>query len=416
MADRGRLPLSVYLALGVRNLARNPRRTGLTLASLVVGVGALTFLMALNQGWLTSARENFILTFTGHVQVHAKGFEQSQQLEHHIAEPAKVTALLDGAPAVAAWTPRLRLSGLAAVAEASTAAQVIGIDPVREAKITRLRQFLVAGEWLRAGDERGLLLGASLAENLGTQLGDKVVLMAQSLEGDIASEVFRLRGVLRAGVPDVDRALALIPLETAQRWLDLGHGVTDIVILAARHEAADGIRDRLVRALPPDEYEVLRWMDIDPMIQQWLEFSDVFTLVILLPVIAVVVAEVINTMLMALHERVREFGLMEALGTAKGQIFRMVLWESSLLVMAGGLAGYLLGAAAALHFGREGIDLTAFADAFTIVYMSPIVRPQLHLNDGLVILVTIFIAALAAGVYPAWRATRVEPVEAMREI
>ena len=416
MSESGRLSLATYFALGLRNLRRNPLRTGLTFASLVAGVGALTFLMALNEGWLKNARENFVLTFTGHVQVHAKGFEESQRIQDHIADPEQVARLLRGDAAVLAWTPRLRISGLAAVAEASTAAQIVAVDPVAEAKVSRLPRFVIEGQWLPQGDKRGLLLGARLAENLGARLGDKVVLMAQTPGGDIAGQVFRLRGILRAGTPDVDRSLALVPLATAQSWLELGDGVTDVVVRAARHDATEGIRERLSAALPPHTYEVLRWMDIDPMIQQWLDFSDVYTLFILLPVIAVVLAEIVNTMLMALYERVREFGLMEALGTTKRQLFAMVLAESVLLVMVGGVAGYVLGGAIALHFARVGIDLSGFADAFTFLYMSPVVRPELSFKAGVMILATTLAAALAAGVYPAWRATRLDPVAAMREL
>jgi len=416
MAHPTRLSTATYFSLGLRNLRRNPRRTALTLASLVIGIGALTFLMAMNEGWLRDARENFILTFTAHLQVHARGFEDSQQIQDHIAEPERVTALLEDDPAVAAWSRRVRVSGLASVAEANTAVLVVAVEPERERAVSRLASFVVEGRWLDPDDPRGLLLGATVAENLGAALGDKVVLMAQTPSGDITSEMFRLRGLLRAGAPDVDRTLALIPLEVGQRWLELGAGVTDIVIHAVRHQDTDRLRDRLEGALDPAGYEVLRWMDIDPMIQQWLEFSDVYTLFFLLPVIAVVVAEIINTMLMALYERVREFGLMEALGTRKGQLFAMVLWESLVLVALGGTLGYALGAAAAFHYGRVGIDLSSFADAITFVYMNPILHPVPTAKAALIILATALLTAILAGVYPAWRATRLNPVEAMREL
>lgn len=416
MTRPGHLPTATYLALGFRNLRRNPRRSGLTLASLVIGIGALTFLLAMNDGWLRDARENFILTFTAHVQVHARGFEESQQMQDHIGEPARVIELLSGDPAIAAWTRRIRISGLASVAEANTAVLVVGIEPEREKEVSRLASFVVAGAWLEPDDRQGLLLGATLVENLDIVLGDKVVLTAQTPLGDIVSEVFRLRGILRAGAPDVDRALALVPLDVAQRWLELGPGVTDVVIRTARHEDTDDVRDRLAQTLDDGDFEVMRWMDIDPMIQQWLEFSDTYTFFFVMPVIAVVVAQIINTMLMALHDRVREFGLMEALGTRKRQLFTMMLWESLILVVFGGSLGYACGAAAALHFGETGIDLSGFADAVTFVYMNPVLHPVVTVKSSLTILATALVTAIVAGFYPAWRATRLNPVEAMREL
>jgi len=228
--------------------------------------------------------------------------------------------------------------------------------------------------------------------------------------------VFRLRGILSAGTPEVDDTYALVPLDVMQDWLGLGEGVTDVVIRARRHEATDDIYQRLSAALPSGVYEVLRWMDIDPMVQQWIEFADVYTYVILMIVVAVVLAEVLNTMLMALHERVREFGLMEALGTRKVQLFAMMLVEGVILVMAGGGTGYVLGAGVALYFARDGIDLSGFADAFTFMYMSPVVTPVISPASAVKIIGVTLVAALLASVYPAWKATRLNPVEAMREI
>ena len=152
------------------------------------------------------------------------------------------------------------------------------------------------------------------------------------------------------------------------------------------------------------------------MVEQMLEFADVFTYVILAIVGAVVLAEIVNTMLMALHERVREFGLMAALGTRGAHLFAMLLWEGVILVVAGGAAGFALGAAAALFFGRVGIDLSAFADAFSFFYMSPIVYPVLTPDTSAKIIGAVLISAVLAGLYPAWRATRLNPVEAMREV
>jgi ABC-type lipoprotein release transport system permease subunit len=414
MSKTPSLGIGTYLSLGLRNLWRNPRRTLLTLSSLTVGIGALTFLGAMDDGWLRDMKQNFILTLNGHVQVHARGFEASQDIQHYISNPEVVAQALAEAPDVATWTLRVRASGLASVAEASTSVQILGVDSVREARLTRLARFVVRGTWLQKGDVRGILLGQTLARNLGVDLGDKIILMAQTLSGDIASELFRLRGILRAGVPDVDRALALVSLASAQRMLELERGVTEVVIRATRHEATDAIRDYLRGALPEADYEVLRWLDLDPMVQQWLEFSDAYTYLILLIVVVVVIAEVLNTMLMALYERLREFGIMEALGTRKVQLFTMVLWESMLLVMSGCTAGYLLGALVTLYFRRQGIDLSSFAEAFTFVYLNPVLHPLLTWRTAIRIIAMTFIAALLAALYPAWRATRLQPVETIR--
>lgn len=409
------LSLATYLAMGLRNLGRHVRRTLLMLTSLIVGIAAITFLIALNDGWLTNLKDSFILTYYGHVQVHAAGFEDTRQIKRFMPDAEAVIASLKDMPGIKGVSRRVRTSGLASTAEANSGVLVMGVDVEAERHISRLADFVREGAWLKADDARGLLLGQTLVERLQVRLGDKVVLMAQAANGDIASEVFRLRGVLASGAMDVDDLMAVVPLATVQHWLELDRGVTDIVVRAERHGLADAIQAGLKQRLG-DGYEVLRWRDIDPMIDQWLAFADAYIYVILLVVVAVVVAEILNTMLMSMHERVREFGLMQALGTRGRQIFFMLLIEALLLVAIGVVAGYLVGAACGLYFGRVGIDLSAFGSAFSYFYVSPILKPVVLPASAAKIVVTTLIAALIAGIYPAWKATRLNPVEALKHV
>jgi ABC-type lipoprotein release transport system permease subunit len=402
--------------LSLRNLARNPRRTGLTLVSLIGGVAALTFLSALNEGWLAEMQDNFVLTRTGHVQVHGRGFEASQSLEMRIRDPAPVLAAAAAQPLVAAATLRLRVAGLATVGTASNGVQVLGVDPVAELRVTRLRQCVGTGEWLAPEDPRGLLLGKTLAENLGAGPGDRVVLMAQRPGGDLASEVFYLRGTLCAGAPQVDRVLAVVSLATLQDWLGLDGQATDVVVRATSHGAAGPVQQALAASLGAEAYEVLGWHELDPMVRQWLRFSAAYGAVILFVVMALVVAQVLNTLLMALHERAPEIGVMGALGMRGPQLFRLILLEAVVLVMLGTLAGYALGVLFVWGFADRGVDLSGYSNALRFFYMSPVIHPTLTGETALRIIGGTALASLLAGVYPAWRAARLDPVKALRTL
>ena len=310
LAGQTGLDARSYLTLALRNLWRNPKRTLLTLFSMVLGIAALTLLSALNDGWLKEMQDNFILAVTGHVQVHARGFEASQNLRDHMPEIEPVRALIAGDPELSGWTLRIRSSGLASVGGTSAGVQIMGVDPEQESWVTRMHQSLKAGRWIRPGLPRDLLLGSTVATNLGAEIGDRVVLTAQRPNGEMASEVFYLRGILHAGAPQIDRTLALINLEEMQSWLDLGDAVTDVVLRAAEHAATDGIRERFAAALPAQRFEVIGWQELDPMVSQWLRFSGAYGLILIFIVVALVLVEVLNTMLMALHERTRELGIM----------------------------------------------------------------------------------------------------------
>lgn len=411
-----RLDARSYLILALRNLWRNPKRTLLTLFSMVLGMAALTLLSALNDGWLKEMQDNFILAVTGHVQVHARGFEASLNLRDRIPDLDPVRDLIARERSLSGWTLRIRSSGLASVGGTGAGVRIMGVDPEQETWVTRMHRSVRSGRWLRPGLPRDLLLGGTVATNLGAGIGDRVVLTAQRPNGEMASEVFYLRGILHAGAPQIDRTLALINLGEMQNWLEMGDAVTDVVLRASQHEAAAGLRQRFAAALPAESFEVMGWQELDPMVSQWLKFSGAYGLILVFIVVALVLVEVLNTMLMALHERTRELGILSALGTRGRQLFGMVLLEGVLLIFAGSLLGWLLGAGLVGWLARDGIDLSRFANAFQFFYMSPVIRPLLTLESALRIFAATLAAALLAGLYPAWKASRIRVSDALRRV
>ena len=408
--------LSIYLKLGWRNLCLHPLRTILTAAALGIGIAALTFLSAMDDGWMQQIKTNFALTMTGHIQIHAEGFEDSRKLAQRITDPQAVMKAISNISGIQTMTRRVRVSGLASSAGANAGAFIYGVEPEAEQRLSRLATFISKGVWLPAGDQRAAVLGDGLADRLGIGIGDKLVLMASVPGGDIASEVFRVRGLIHSGVMDVDDMSVIVPLTTAQQWLGIGQAVTDIVIRADSFERVTPLAGNLKTALAGQGMEVLRWFDIDPMAQQWADFADAYTWVVLLIVIIVVLAEVLNTMLMSMHERVREFGLMSALGVTPAQVFSMVVWETVILVLIGGLSGFMIGGGLSLWYGEYGIDLSQFAIAFSFMYMDPVIHPLLQADSVLRILGAALFGAVIAGLIPAWKASRLEPASALREL
>jgi putative ABC transport system permease protein len=205
-------------------------------------------------------------------------------------------------------------------------------------------------------------------------------------------------------------------LEAAQAWMGLDGGATTVVLRVDSHENTDAVYERMLGQLDGQLFETQRWFDVDPFIQQIVESSDASIIFILAIVVVVVLGEIINTMFMSLYERTREFGLMEALGTGRRQLFAMLLWETTVLVSIGGALGYGGAAILTAIYGRRGIDLTAFTESLSSLYMDPIIHPVMDLKITVYILATIAVTALLAGVLPAWRATKLNPVEAMRQI
>ncbi|MCU7813666.1 MAG: FtsX-like permease family protein [Candidatus Thiodiazotropha sp. (ex Rostrolucina anterorostrata)] len=414
MAESDRLGLFTYLSLATRNLLRNRRRTLITLITMIFGIATLTLLSALNDGWLSQMKTNFILSYTGHLQIHAKGFETSQNLNDRIKDPEEVSRLMQSYPEIIGWTQRIRTSGLASVSGSSAGIQIMATDPEQETWVTSMDQGIKEGIWLRPGMSHDLLLGRTVAQNLGAELGDRVILMAQRLNGEMVSEVFFLRGILETGAPQIDRTLAVITLNSAQQWLQMDQTVTDIVIRADNHDNTDVLYRLFTQQLSDLKYEIMPWQELDPMVRQWLEFSDAYGFVILFVVIVLVLIEILNTMLISLHERQKELGVIVAIGTKRYQVFLMLLLEAVMLIFIGAILGYLAGSLLVFSVADSGINLTHFANAFEFFYMDPIIHPQLTQSSAINILGATLAAALLAGIYPAWKATRLSLSQALR--
>jgi ABC-type lipoprotein release transport system permease subunit len=406
---------TVYLRLGLGNLLLHPARTALTLLALVIGIASLTFLSAMVDGLMHNMKSNFVFNELGHIQVHAQGFEQTRRIADHIEDSTVVDDLLRQQTAVQAFSHRLRVSGMASAAGSNAMAWISGIEVDAETRVSRLREFVAQGGWLRADHPRDVVLGSVLTDRLELALGDKVVLMAVGPGGDVFSEVFHLRGIIHSGVMDMDATTTLIALPMAQQWLDVGQGVTDVVVRLDDFSAVDSVAQALRAGLNPDEFEVLRWMDIDPMAEQWTQFNDAYTWVVLSVVIVVILAEVLNTMLMSMHDRMRELGLMAALGTGRKAMFSMMIWETLLLVIVGGLLGFFVGYLLVCYYGTHGIDLSRYAAAFSFMYIEPVIYPVMTWEQNTRILASALLGAVLAGLYPAWKASRLNPVLAMRE-
>lgn len=411
---RAHLAPRTYLRLAGRNLLRNRRETLLAMATLALGVSTVTFLGAMNDGWLTRMQENFILTFTGHLQIHATGFYRSKTLQGHTFPGEALTPTLQQTPGIQAWTPRIRVPALASVSGANSNLKLMGVDPRREPQVTRIHRAISHGQWLSPSAPDGLVLGRAVAANLGARLGDRVILRVQGRSGDILTDVFHLRGIFATGAPQLDRTLGLVNLSTLQHWLGLDKEITGVVLRLSPEVQTQSVQRHLEKTLPQGRYEILSWRRIDPIVDHWLAFADAYGLVVLTIVGLLSMLQVANTMVTSVFNRIRELGLLESIGLRRMQLFALITTEALLLTAAGGGAGYLIGAALSTWYGRRGIDLSSFSDAFEFFYMSPIIHPTLTAIMGLKILLALTLAALLGSLYPAWKAVRLNPIQALR--
>ncbi len=399
------------LRLSWRSLWLHPWLTLLAITTVGLGIAALVFLAALDAGWMAQIQRNFALTLLGHVQVHARGYTDDPGLHRRLPQATRILQRIAHAPGVAAAALRIRVDGLAQTARQSAGAEIYGVEPAHEARITRLAKRTQTGRWLRPEDDRAAVVGAQLAETLDLKLGDKLVLMATDPSGEIRAELVRVRGIVRTGAPEVDRVAVFIPIRRAQRWLGLGPEEATGIVLRAEGTTASALAASLRRTLG-EAFEVRAWDEIDPMARQWAEFADAYSWVMILIVVGLVVAQSTNALWMNLHGQLHELALMRALGAGRSRVFQVVLWQGVWMVALGTALGFGAGIIASLLAARTGIDLSSFAEALQYLYLEPVVRPILRAEDMEKILAAALAGAVLGALWPARVASRVDPKSA----
>jgi ABC-type lipoprotein release transport system permease subunit len=313
-------------------------------------------------------------------------------------------------PSLLAAGARVRVPAVVSSERESAGVVLVGIDPRREQGLSFIPGAITAGRYLASPDDPGLLLGRKLAEQLETALGRRVVLMSQDARNQIADRGFRVVGIFDADPQAMETGYVFIGLAVARQMLKIGDAVSEVAAMAADRTRLDTALATLRAAAPG--LEVAPWTEVQPLLVLTEKVNNVVLLIWFAVVFAAMAFGLVNTLLMAVFERTREFGLFQALGMPPRFILGQVLVESLILL---GLALALgnLASWASVAALEDGIDLSMFAEGFELVGMSPVIYPALAAGD--ISAANLIVAGLGvlASLYPAWRAARYVPVEAI---
>jgi ABC-type lipoprotein release transport system permease subunit len=404
----------MFFQLGWRNIWRNRRRTLVILTAVIIGVWSMIFLGALMRGIADQFVRNGIATLTGHIQVHQQGYRNDPVVENSMDDPSIVAAALTKLlPPGAQWAPRVRINAVASNARHSSGVTMVGIDPPREAAISFIGGAVTEGRYLKPDDPYGIVVGRALVDKFETKLDRKLVLMSQDSEGEIASRAFRIIGIYRAEMEASEKQFIFVTMFAAQQMLQLHNGISEIAIFLPVHKEADQVANALRTELPAAEYEVNTWQEILPMVTAILQIYDWTIFIWFLVVFIAMAFGIVNTTLMAVFERIREFGLLKALGMKPWWIIQEVIIESFCLLILGMVIGNAGGFLSVLALSGTGIDLSALAAGTEYWGMSRVIYPSIQGQDVVVANLVVFILGLVVSLYPAVKAARFTPVEAL---
>ncbi|MCG6893059.1 MAG: ABC transporter permease, partial [Desulfobacteraceae bacterium] len=361
--------------MGWRNIWRNKRRTAVILTAVIIGVWSMIFLGALMRGISDRMRRNGIATLTGHIQVHRTGFRKDPVIENRIRSPRVVFDALESLPDGAVWSSRIRVNAVASNARHSTGITLVGIEPRREAKVSFIGGAIARGRYLERTDPLGIVVGDALVRKFETRIGNKLVLMSQDSKGEIASRAFRIVGIFQAELESTEKQFAFVHISASQEMLDVGDDICEVAVLLPSQRLVEEAAKRIRAGLPADTYTVETWKELLPLVRAMLEMYDSFIFIWFLAVFIAMGFGLVNTILMAVFERIREFGLMRSLGMRSRLVVAEVLVESFFLLVIGMTAGNLLGLLSITALAQNGIDLSAFSAGMEFVGMSRTVFP-----------------------------------------
>ena len=398
--------------MAVRNILRQRRRTIFTGLSIIGGFTLAVIFI----GWADGSYNNIIDQFTrnrlGHIQVHEKTYLDRPSLYKTIDDGPRIGDILDRTEAVESWTPRVYGAGLAAAGEKSAGVQITGLDPERENATTRFDKKIVEGRSFSGIDAGEAILGRGLAEILEARPGDSVVLVSQAADGSIAQDLYQLVGIASTGDDLSDRVSLFLPLGTAQEFLVLGDHLHEIAAVVDRLGRVKEIAATLSRLIDDPSLSVDPWQVFARSFYEAMRADKAGMWVLLVVIVVIVAVSVLNTVLMSVLERRREYGLLKAVGTKPRQIVRLVLIEIMVLSLLAMAIGAGLGLGANVLLSQRGIKFSSGLTYGGMVFDT--MKSEINLRSFVIPALTVIISAVLVSLIPAVKAARTEPAKTMR--
>ena len=386
----------------------------IVVTSVVVGLIAILLNDGLSIGMIQQIFENRLGSHVSHIQIHKKGFNDNKVIQNYVSDPDRIEDILKKRSDVQFYSRRVITFGLLSSALNSSGGVIVGVEPELEGNVTTIRNSIAEGRYL-SGKKHEVIIGKKLAEKLSVGIGDKVVGMASTLSGRVGSDLFRIVGLYQTVSSEFDKAYMFISLNNAQDMLEIGNGVSEFAVITSDRKRVEAVKDEIAGELG-SEYEVLSYADIMPLMLAQMEIYKESIYIVYLIVGMAMIFGIINTMLMSVFERIREFGVLMAIGMKNIRLFFMVLIEALLLGIVGTAIGLIVGAAIYFPLSAIGIDLSMFSESLTSFGSGAVIYPVLTVESLINTLVIIPLIAVLGAIYPAIRAVRLEPMNAIRYV
>ena len=398
-----------------RNIWRNKGRSLVVISSISIGIWAGIFILSFAWGLYKNNIDESVYRQLSHIQIHHPTFGEENDSKFTITNTDEKLKQFQSDNRIASVSSRVISTGMITSPTTASGVKIYGINPTSEVTQIRLNEYVSEGTYFESGKENEILIGAKLAKKLKVKLKSKVVLTFTNTESEIISGAFRIGGIYRSKNISLDEVNVYVQQKHLQELLELKPSESnEIAILVKDENQLDTIIKFSSGVVPKGKVE--DWKDLSPELSMIIESFNLYTYIISGIILLALTFGIINTMLMSVLERIRELGMLMAIGLNKRKIFIMIMLETFYLTLIGTPIGLLIGWLTVTILGKTGINLSMFSEGLASYGFSSIIYPALDQDKYVIIATMCLITAILSAIYPAYKALQLNPSEAIRKI
>lgn len=396
-----------------RNVWRSKTRSLVIITAITLGVFAGVYTVAFMFGWVNQRVASVINTEMSHIQIHHPEYLETYEMHDYLLNTDEMVSAISSFESVKAVTDRVIVNCMIASAETGAGVQLIGVDPQQEMQVTNIHQKVIDGEYFSGVKNNPIVIGEKLAEKLKVKVRSKLVITITEMNGTLTGGAFRVAGIYKTANTSYDEMKAFVRAEDIQRLVKLdsnaGH---EIAILLNENGTEKKVAEQ-VRAMYPDT-QVLAWTQLLPEMEMLNENMNLMLYIFVGIILLALGFGIVNTMLMVILERVKELGMLMAVGMNRARVFTMIVLETVFLSLTGGSVGILLAVVLTAITGKTGIDLSYWAQGLNSLGYDSVIYPEIGFDSVVAVTVLVIITGVLSAIYPARKAIKLNPAEAIR--
>ena len=403
----------MILSISWRNIWRNKTRSFVVITAVALGICAGVFSTAFMKGMMDHRTQSAISTEISHIQIHRQNYRQENSLQLYMNESMAVVEQIKKINHVKGVSQRIIIQSMIASAETSSGVKIAGIYPENEKMVTNLSTKLVEGKYFKGVAKNPVVIGQKLADKLNVKLHSKIVITLQDMDNNITAGAYRIAGIFKTSNSNFDEMNVFVRYDDLSRLLALPEGAShEIAIFVDDNEMVDTIQNKVKEFIP--DYEILNWKEISPELSYLTEIMDMYMYIFIIIILLALLFGIINTMLMVILERRKEIGMLMAVGMNKIKVFTLILVETVQLSLVGGVVGVFAGGLISAYFETHAINMSMFAEGLSKIGWDSMVYCSVEIDMIFNVTIMVIIAGIIASVYPAYKALKYDPAEALR--